>query len=128
LCLLHAQATLEPLYKQELHDAFDITFGSLLCLNNMPIKRYWEYLERRGELEQYMQLLVQSFNGAAGEALMCRETVSIAWDGRMCALPLVVVIRCRVLTAPCDVQFSVVAHIPTLHLRPLCEQACIGAT
>ena len=78
------QSKLEPLYKQELREAFDVSFNSLLCLNNMPIKRYWEYLERRGELEEYMQLLVDSFNGQAGESLMCRDTVSVAWDGQLC--------------------------------------------
>ena len=82
------QADLEPAYKRELKEAFDIDFDALLCLNNMPIKRYWEYLERRGELEEYMRLVVDSFNGAAGEDLMCRSTVSVAWDGSMCAARL----------------------------------------
>lgn len=85
LFLAPPQAQLEPAYKRELKEAFDVDFNALLCLNNMPIKRYWEYLERRGELEEYMKMLVDSFNGSAGEALMCRDTVSVAWDGSMCA-------------------------------------------
>ena len=32
-----------------------------------------------------MQLLVGSFNPAAAEGLMCRDTLSVGWDGR-CAL------------------------------------------
>lgn len=90
LFLAPPQADLQPAYKTELREAYGIEFNSLLCLNNMPIKRYWEYLQRRGELEEYMHLIVGSFNAAAGESLMCRGTVSVAWDGRVCvptALP-----------------------------------------
>lgn len=37
---------------------------------------------RRGRLEEYMQLLVDSFNPAAADGLMCRDTLSVGWDGR----------------------------------------------
>lgn len=36
----------------------------------------------RGKLEEYMQLLVDSFNPAAAEGIMCRDTISVGWDGR----------------------------------------------
>ena len=29
-----------------------------------------------------MQMLVDSFNPAAAEGLMCRDTLSVGWDGR----------------------------------------------
>eukprot|EP00892_Ulva_mutabilis_P010330 jgi/Ulvmu1/766/UM010_0140.1 len=77
------QSVLEPAYKSELQDTYDIQFNSLLCLNNMPIKRYWDYLQRKGEVANYMQLLEQSFNPAAGETVMCRDTVSVSWDGSL---------------------------------------------
>jgi radical SAM/Cys-rich protein len=83
--LAPAQSTLEPVYKRELSEAYGVMFNRLLCLNNMPIKRYWEYLNRKGQLEEYMRLLVHSFNPAAGESLMCRNTVSVSWDGFLCA-------------------------------------------
>ncbi|CAK0784435.1 hypothetical protein CVIRNUC_007639 [Coccomyxa viridis] len=76
-------ATLQAAYKQELSSSYGIAFDSLLCLNNMPIKRYVDYLQRRGQLEEYMQLLVSSFNASAAEGVMCRGTVSIGWDGRI---------------------------------------------
>jgi radical SAM/Cys-rich protein len=81
--LAPSQATLEPAYKQELEEAYGVSFNSLLCLNNMPIKRFWEFLERRGAMGDYMKLLEDSFNPAAGERVMCRDTVSVAWDGKM---------------------------------------------
>jgi len=37
----------------------------------------------RGQLEEYMDLLVQGFNPGAAEGLMCRDTVSVGWDGRL---------------------------------------------
>lgn len=73
--------TLEDAYKQELQETYNITFNSLLCLNNMPIKRWSDELIRRGEMEAYMEMLVNAFNPGAGEGLMCRDTVSIGWDG-----------------------------------------------
>lgn len=39
----------------ELREAFGIEFSGLLCLNNMPIKRYVDFLQRRGQLHEYMQ-------------------------------------------------------------------------
>ena len=45
------QAALEPAYKQELSEAYGITFNNLIALNNMPIKRFHDYLRREGKLE-----------------------------------------------------------------------------
>ncbi|KAK9811493.1 hypothetical protein WJX72_004775 [[Myrmecia] bisecta] len=77
------QASLEAAYKQELWETYGIKFNALFCLNNMPIKRYVDYLQRRNKLEEYMQLLVQSFNPAAAEGVMCRDTVNVGWDGKV---------------------------------------------
>jgi radical SAM/Cys-rich protein len=38
------QSKLEPAYKQELWEHHGVTFNSLLCLNNMPIKRWADQL------------------------------------------------------------------------------------
>lgn len=47
---------LQDAYKQELQQAYGISFNSLLCLNNMPIKRYADHLVRHGQLQEYMQV------------------------------------------------------------------------
>ena len=75
------QAKLEATYRQELQEAYSIQFSSLLCLNNMPIKRWADELQRRGQLEEYMALLVDAFNPAAAAGVMCRDTLSVNWDG-----------------------------------------------
>lgn len=77
------QATLEVSYRQELREAYGIEFTSLLALNNMPIKRWTDFLIKQGKLEEYMALLVHNFNPAAAHRLMCRDTVSVGWDGRL---------------------------------------------
>ena len=77
------QETLEKAYRQELSEAYGIQFSKLLCLNNMPIKRWADELIRQQKLEEYMDLLVNSFNPGAAEGVMCRDTVSVGWDGRL---------------------------------------------
>lgn len=54
--VLAATRAVQAAYKQELMDAFGISFNNLFCLNNMPIKRYVDYLQRRNKLEEYMQV------------------------------------------------------------------------
>ena len=81
--LAPAASALEPDYRRELTEAHGIEFSGLLALNNMPIKRFADFLVRRGELDSYMQLLVRSFNPATVRGLMCRGTVSVGWDGTL---------------------------------------------
>ncbi|CAM9244914.1 unnamed protein product [Discosporangium mesarthrocarpum] len=77
------QEGLEAKYKEELFEAFGIVFNGLFTITNMPIKRFADFLYRRGELKEYMELLVRNFNPAACTGLMCRDTVSVGWDGRL---------------------------------------------
>jgi radical SAM/Cys-rich protein len=78
-----AQAELEEDYKRELAARFGIVFDRLYTITNVPISRWLRALRREGELDRYMELLVQSFNPATVEGLMCRHMVSISWDGRL---------------------------------------------
>jgi len=78
-----AQAALEADYRNRLRADFDVVFGRLLTLANMPIKRFAHDLRRTGEYEAYMSLLVNHFNPQTVPALMCRELVSVGYDGRL---------------------------------------------
>lgn len=75
------QVALEAKYKQELMDEFGISFTQLFTMTNMPIKRFADFLWRRGELQDYMSLLVRNFNVGTVDSLMCRDTVSVGYDG-----------------------------------------------
>jgi radical SAM/Cys-rich protein len=77
-----AQAQLEADYRREL-GALGVRFDRLLTLTNMPIKRFARELARRGESEAYHALLVNHFNPETLDALMCRSTLSVAWDGSL---------------------------------------------
>ena len=49
----------------------------------MRVAHPLHFLYRRGELKDYMELLVRNFNPATSENLMCTNTVSVGWDGRV---------------------------------------------
>jgi len=78
-----AQAELEADYRHALRDGFGIEFDSLLTITNMPIKRFAHALRRDGDLEAYMALLVDHFNPATVDGLMCRHMVSVDHAGRV---------------------------------------------
>jgi radical SAM/Cys-rich protein len=77
------QTRLEAEFKERLANDFGIRFNSLLTITNMPIKRFAEQLARSGRLEAYMALLVRHFNPATIDDLMCRDLVSVGWEGTL---------------------------------------------
>ena len=60
-----------------------VAFDRLFTLTNMPISRFLEWLDRARQLEAYMERLVAAFNPAAVAGLMCRNTLSVGWDGTL---------------------------------------------
>jgi radical SAM/Cys-rich protein len=77
------QAELEADYRRELLARYGIRFNRLFTLTNMPISRFSHFLERLGKYDEYLELLVNAFNPATVAGLMCRDTVSVGWDGRL---------------------------------------------
>ncbi|MSP37281.1 MAG: radical SAM/Cys-rich domain protein [Deltaproteobacteria bacterium] len=75
------QEQLEQDYKRILFDEFGIRFNRLFCLTNMPITRYATHLKLRGEYEAYMELLADNFNASTLNQVMCRNLISVGWDG-----------------------------------------------
>jgi len=77
------QEQLEADYKREMKKHFGIVFNDLYTITNMPIARFASYLKRKGEYQSYLDLLVEAFNPAAVKGLMCRDTLSIGWQGEV---------------------------------------------
>lgn len=75
------QAGLEETYRQQLREAHGIHFNHLLTLTNMPIARFRHQLEREGKLASYMQLLVENFAEENLARVMCRNLISLDWQG-----------------------------------------------
>lgn len=77
------QAKLADLYKRRLRDVYGIEFNNLFAVANCPIGRYGVHLLRTGDLEAYMDLLMDSFNAQAADGMMCRHQISVGYDGRI---------------------------------------------
>lgn len=77
------QAELEATYRKQLRALFEIEFHHLLTITNMPIKRFARALAREGRDSEYLSLLVNHFNPDTLAGLMCRDTLSVGWDGRL---------------------------------------------
>lgn len=75
------QGELEADYKKALKAHFGIAFNSLYVITNMPISRFLDYLISSGNYADYMQRLIDAFNPGAAAGVMCRNTLSIGWDG-----------------------------------------------
>ena len=77
------QAELEADYHTELKEHFGIVFNRLYTITNMPISRFAAWLQQTGEYGQYTQLLIENFNPASVDGLMCRNTLSVGWRGEV---------------------------------------------
>jgi radical SAM/Cys-rich protein len=70
-------------WKRRLQELAGVQFDQLIGLNNMPIARFLEQLQRDGHVNCYLKLLQGAFNANALDGLMCRDTLSVAADGRL---------------------------------------------
>lgn len=77
------QSRLEQDYKRELMAHFGIVFNRLFTLTNMPIKRFGSMLISKNQFADYMQLLKNSYRPQNLDGLMCLDTVSVDWQGRL---------------------------------------------
>ena len=77
------QSELEKHYRRILKEKFGIVFNHLFCIMNMPIGRYLHYLRESDNYEDYINTLVHAFNAATLGSVMCRTTLSVAWDGKL---------------------------------------------
>ena len=75
------QQTLQADYKRELLAHFGIVFNELFALTNMPIQRFGSTLVSKGQFDDYMQLLQGSFHPNNLAGVMCRNMVSVDWQG-----------------------------------------------
>lgn len=75
------QKIMERDFKKALKTDFNIDFGNLFSITNLPISRFLEYLIASENYEDYMNALVEAFNPKAVKNVMCTNTLSISWDG-----------------------------------------------
>jgi radical SAM/Cys-rich protein len=75
------QESMEKRYRRELEKRWGIVFNRLFTLTNAPLGRFKHWLEKSGNYQGYMRKLAESFNPEAVPAVMCREQISVSWDG-----------------------------------------------
>jgi radical SAM/Cys-rich protein len=77
------QQAAERDWKRELERRHGIVFDRLFTLTNMPISRFLQHLEEKGQAGEYLARLAARFNPAAAAGVMCRTTLSVGWDGAL---------------------------------------------
>lgn len=77
------QVQLEHDYRRELRERYALEFTRLITITNLPISRFLDDLRESGRYETYMRKLVEAFNPATLEGLMCRSTMSVDWEGNL---------------------------------------------
>jgi radical SAM/Cys-rich protein len=75
------QQALENDFKKALKADFDIDFHHLFAITNLPISRFLDYLIASDNYEDYMHSLLDAYNPAAVENVMCTNTLSVSWEG-----------------------------------------------
>lgn len=78
-----SQNKLESDYKRELKQLFDIEFNQLFTITNLPVNRFLDFLLKENKYESYMNTLIDSYNPEAAKQVMCRNTLSVGWDGQL---------------------------------------------
>ncbi len=75
------QEALEQQYKTHLFDEFGVRFNQLFTLTNMPIQRFGSTLISKGQFNDYMHTLRESYRDENLESVMCRSLISVDWQG-----------------------------------------------
>lgn len=76
-----AQQGIEADYRRVLLNQYGITFNNLFVIGNFPVGRFLAFLRNSGNLQRYMEQLASSFNPATVQNVMCRDMISVSWDG-----------------------------------------------
>ncbi len=120
------QSALEHEFKSQMKRRYDIYFNNLFVITNLPISRFLDYLLESGNYHDYMTSLVDAYNPATVDGLMCRYTLSVSWDGYIYDCDLTQMLDLKV--------DSKVKHINDFNLTELTDrtvvvnQHCYGCT
>jgi radical SAM/Cys-rich protein len=75
------QGDLEKAYKRHLFEGYGIVFNRLYAMANLPIQRFGSMLVSKGLFADYLQLLKDNYRQENLSGVMCRNTISIDWQG-----------------------------------------------
>ncbi|MDF3821911.1 arsenosugar biosynthesis radical SAM protein ArsS [Leptospira sp. 96542] len=125
LFLGSGQTVLEKEFKENLQKKYGIVFNQLFCINNLPISRFLSALVRGGKFEMYMETLANAYNEATVAGLMCRDQISVGYDGS--------IYDCD-FNQMLDLKSNAVKHLKDFNLQTILsrnivvENHCYGCT
>lgn len=120
------QMSLELDFKRQLKRKFDITFNSLFAITNLPVARFLDYLLESGNYERYMTELIEAYNPSTVDGLMCRNTISISWDGYIYDCDFNQMLDLKVATKSQHIDNFDIASL--LNREVVVNQHCYGCT
>ena len=124
-----AQAGLEKQFKRQLKKDFEIEFNSLFAITNIPISRYLDYLLASENFEGYMEKLVNAYNPIAAKGVMCRNTISVGWDGYLYDCDFNQMLELKVAVGNKDLQHvKDFNSIALLERKIIVNEHCYGCT
>ncbi len=125
--LPRSERSLERQWRQALRRDHGVEFTTLFAITNMPIARYLQWLLDSDNLESYMLRLANAFNPAAARGVMCRNTISVGWDGTLYDCDFNQMLELKLMAGGCD-------HIRDLDVDTLSQGSirvaahCFGCT
>lgn len=118
------QKTLQQSYKEYLYEHYGIVFNQLFAMSNLPVQRFGSMLVSNGQFDAYLQLLKDNFQAENITSVMCKNTLSIDWQG--------FVYDCdfnQMLKLPLDGKKTHIKDIACLSGNPITTlQHCYGCT
>ncbi len=78
-----SQKAIETDFRRELNKRYGVSFTNLFTITNLPIGRFLRFLKDSGNLKRYIERLHDSYNPVTAENVMCRQTLSVGWDGTL---------------------------------------------
>ncbi|AFL85259.1 putative Fe-S oxidoreductase [Belliella baltica DSM 15883] len=122
-----AQEGLELEFKKRLKNGYEIDFNSLFTITNLPISRFLEYLLRSENYDSYMEKLLEAYNPVAASNVMCRNTISVGWDGYLYDCDFNQMLELKV-AAPSSQHISEWNQQSLLEREIILKQHCFGCT
>lgn len=121
------QSGLENEFRQKLRKGWAIEFNNLFAITNLPVSRFLDYLLESNNYDSYMDKLIEAYNPVAAAGVMCRNTVSVSWDGYLYDCDFNQMLELKV-AAPDSQHVSSWSTEALLQRSIVINQHCFGCT
>lgn len=120
------QGELQQQFKDKLRELYQIEFNELFAITNLPISRFLDYLIQSENYGDYMTELANAFNPVAAHGVMCRNTLSVGWDGYLYDCDFNQMLDMKLEEAPVHIADFDLSRVNNRSIR--ISQHCYGCT